>query len=351
MALFQVIKYNGPSHVLMWRHPKTDMTTGSQLIVGPTQTAVFVRGGVICDVLGPGSYTLNTSNLPILSALVNLPFGGKSPFTAEVFFINKLDVLDVKWGTARHIQLQDPVCHVVIPLRAFGQYGIRITDSRRFLECLAGTARDLVTQDLANYFRGILNSHIVEELSRYLLERKICFLEANAHLSEIGAGVSQALEPFWGEYGIQMVNFHISSINAPEGDPSVRKLRETLDRRHEMDILRYSYQQGRSFDILEEAAQTPGAGGAAVDIGVGAALGSALSGMVRDTLQPLPPVQNIRRCAGCGAALAADSAFCSKCGKPVERGTAYCTKCGAPMPAGSRFCGRCGQEAPLSEQF
>ena len=134
MALFQVIKYTGPAHMLVWRYPKTDMSTGSRLVVGPTQTAVFVRGGVICDVLGPGSYTLSTANLPILSALVKLPFGGKSPFTAEVFFINKLDVLDVKWGTARHIQLQDPVCRVVIPLRAFGQYGVRIMDSHRFLE-------------------------------------------------------------------------------------------------------------------------------------------------------------------------------------------------------------------------
>lgn len=342
MALFQVIKYSGPAHVLVWKHPKSDMNTGSRLVVGPAQAAVFIRDGVICDVLGPGSYTLSTANLPILSALINLPFGGKSPFTADVFFVNKLDVLGVKWGTARHIQLRDPVCHVVIPLRAFGQYGVRITDSRRFLEHLAGVFGGFNVQDLADYFRGALNSHIVEVLSKYLLEKEICFLEANAHLTEIGSGVSAALRPFLEEYGIQMVNFRISSINAPEGDPSVRRLREVLDRRHEMDVLQFNYQQGRSFDVLEEAAQTLSGGGAAVDIGVGAALGSVLSGMVRDTVRAGERAS--RYCAVCGAAMAPDDAFCSKCGKPAAADTAYCVKCGSALQPESRFCGKCGQE-------
>lgn len=345
MALFQVIKYDGPPHVLVWKHPKSDMTTGSRLVVGPAQTAVFVRGGVVCDVLGPGSYTLSTANLPVLSALINLPFGGKSPFSAEVFFVNKLDVLDIKWGTARHIQLQDPVCHVVIPLRAFGQFGIRVTDSRRFLERLAGASRSCTARDLSDYFRGVMSSHIVEELSKYLLENQICFLEANAHLTDIGAGVSRAVEPFFQEYGIELVHFCVSSVNAPEGDASVRKLREVLDRRHEMDVLQYSYQQDRSFDILQEAAQNPGTGGDAAGLHVGAALGSVLSGMARNMLQPAAG-PGAGFCTGCGKALAPGDAFCPGCGKPAAGGSgARCAKCGALLQPGSRFCGKCGQEA------
>ena len=341
MALFQVLKYEGPAHVLVWKHPRTEMNTGSQLIVGPSQEAVFVRGGNICDVLKPGTHTLDTSNLPILSALIKLPFGRKSPFTAEVFFVNKLDVLDVKWGTARHIQLRDPVYHVAIPLRAFGQYGVRVADAARFLRRLAGVPRVCTAQDLADYFRGAMGSRIVEELSQYLLGHEICFLEANAHLSEIGAGVSKALEPGLAEYGIELVNFCINSINAPEGDPSVKKLREVLDRRHEMDILQFSYQQDRSFDVLEEAAQNMGAGGGAAGLGIGAALGSVFDRMVKDAVQPAAGTGR-KFCGGCGAAMAADDAFCSKCGKPAGGGT-FCPKCGAAVQPGSLFCGKCGQ--------
>ncbi len=337
MALFQVLKCDSPANVLVWKHPKTEMNTGSQLVVGPAQEAVFVRGGNICDVLGPGTHTLDTSNIPILSDLISLPFGRKSPFTAEVFFVNKLDVLDVKWGTARHIQLRDPVYQVAIPLRAFGQYGVRVEESAQFLRRLTGGARSFTSQDLADYLRGVMGGRVEEELSRYLLEHKICFLEASAHLTEISDGVSRAMKPIFEEYGIRLVSFRVSSVNAPEGDPSVRKLREVLDKRHEMDALRFSYQQDRSFDVLEEAAQNLGAGGAA-GLGVGAALGSVLSGMAQDAVQPAGQ----KFCSGCGAAMGMDDAFCSKCGKPAGGG-AFCPKCGAAVQPGSAFCAKCGQ--------
>ena len=331
MALFQVIKFDGPAHVLVWKYPKSDVTTGSQLVVGPAQEAVFVRGGAICD------------NLPLLAALVNLPFGRKTPFQAEVFFVNRLDVLNVKWGTARHIQLQDPVYRIVVPLRAFGQYGVRVVDSARFLAHLAGSGGAYTTQDLTDYFRGAMGSHVVEELSRCLLEEGICFLEANAHLTEIAGRVSRALEPFFTEYGIQLVNFSITSINAPEDYPSVRKLREALDRRQEMDLLQFSYQQDRSFDVLEKAAQDLGPGGDAAGLGVGAALGSVLSGMVKEAVRPAEQGGSAGFCAACGAALSPGDLFCSRCGRRAAAESPRCPGCGAPVQPGSRFCGKCGQ--------
>lgn len=263
MALFQVIKYDGPAHVLVWKHPKEDMNTGSRLVVGPAQEAVFIRGGQVCDVLGPGTYRLDTGNLPILSALTSLPFGRRSPFTAEVFFVNKLDVLDIKWGTVRPIQLRDPVYQIAAPLRAFGQYGAAVEDSRRFLTHLASASRAYTTRDLEEYFRGIVGSRIADELSGYLIREEISFLEASAHLTEIGEGISRAVEPFFAEYGVRLVNFCVSSVNVPEGHPSVSKLREVLDRRHEMDALGYSYQEERRYDIQEEAARHARGGEAA----------------------------------------------------------------------------------------
>ena len=339
MALFQVIKFDGPAHVLVWKHPKEDMNTGSRLVVGPSQEAVFVRGGQVCDVLGPGSYVLDTGNLPILSGLVRLPFGKKSPFTAEVFFVNKLDILDVKWGTSRPIQLQDPVYNVVAPLRAFGQYGVAVADSRRFLERLAASPRLYAAGNLAEYFRGVVGSRFTEELAGYLIREKISFLEASAHLSDIGAGVAAAVGPLLAEYGVRLVNFCVSSINVPEGDPSVRRLREVLDRRHEMDALQFSYEKGRSFDVLEEAARNMGSGGEAGGISVGAALGAAVGSLAREALQG-GPAAPAGFCAACGAALAPEAAFCVKCGKAVGGGK--CPRCGGTVPAGSRFCGRCG---------
>lgn len=104
-----------------------------------------------------------------LAGLVSLPFGNSSPFTAEVFFVSKQDILDIKWGTARPIQMQDPAYNVVIPLRAFGQYEVTIDDSRLFLEKSVGTAQSYTTQDLMQYFHAVVGSRIADELAGYLL--------------------------------------------------------------------------------------------------------------------------------------------------------------------------------------
>ena len=88
MAIVEVVKYNGQPNAMAWKYPSEALGTWTQVIVNETQEVVFVKEGKILDVLGPGRHTLSTDNIPLLSKLINLPFGGKSPFTAEIWYIN-----------------------------------------------------------------------------------------------------------------------------------------------------------------------------------------------------------------------------------------------------------------------
>ena len=45
---------------------QNEIKMGAQLIVRPGQRAVFVREGVIADQIQPGTYTLETQNMPLL---------------------------------------------------------------------------------------------------------------------------------------------------------------------------------------------------------------------------------------------------------------------------------------------
>src|SRR5687767_3347868 len=108
MAIIDRVKYDGPANVLIWRHPPDDLTWGTQVIVNQTQEVLFLSGGQIADVLGPGTHTLKTANIPLLRGLIKAPFGGETPFAAEVYFVNKAVHMDVKWGTANPIPLLDP---------------------------------------------------------------------------------------------------------------------------------------------------------------------------------------------------------------------------------------------------
>ena len=133
MAILSVIQYEGPNDVLVWKAPQEDFNTKSQLIVHESQEAIFFKDGQALDLFGAGRHTLNTQNIPLLGKLINLPFGGESPFHCEVFFINKAHSMDVRWGTGNRIPIQDPVYGVILPIGANGQFAVQVEDSRKLL--------------------------------------------------------------------------------------------------------------------------------------------------------------------------------------------------------------------------
>ena len=163
MAIVEVVKYNGSPDVFAWKYPSEELGTWTQLIVNESQEAILFKGGKALDVFQSGRHTLETANIPILNKIINLPFGGRSPFTAEVWYINKVNSLDIKWGTASPIQLQDPKYSVFIPVRAFGQFGIRIENSKQFLVKLVGTLSVFDKTNILKYFRGLYLTKVIKK--------------------------------------------------------------------------------------------------------------------------------------------------------------------------------------------
>jgi membrane protease subunit (stomatin/prohibitin family) len=141
MALIDIVKFDGNSEEFVWKFPSENLRLGTQLVVKSGQIAIFVKGGKILDEFKEGTVTLKSGNIPLLTNLLSLPFGGDTPFQAEVWFVNILSKLDVPWGTVRPIQLEDPRYGVVVPVRAFGQFGFHVTEPRQFLEKIVGTAK------------------------------------------------------------------------------------------------------------------------------------------------------------------------------------------------------------------
>jgi membrane protease subunit (stomatin/prohibitin family) len=136
MAIMQVVKYDGMRDVFAYKYPHDSLSTWSKVIVNETQEAILYKGGQALDWFWPGSHTLETANIPLLRSVANIPHGGKSPFSAEVWFVNKAHFLDIKWGTPTPIQIKDPEYGIFIPLRGFGQFGMKVSDSKKFLTTL-----------------------------------------------------------------------------------------------------------------------------------------------------------------------------------------------------------------------
>ena len=351
MAIIDVVKYDGSPDVFAWKFPSQELSTWTQVIVNESQEAVLFKSGMALDVLGPGRHVLETANIPLLSRFMKLPFGGRSPFTAEVWFVNRVHSLDVKWGTSTPIQLQDPKFGVFLPLRSFGQFGIKVSDTKKFLVKLVGTLSTLDKESLQRFFRGLYLTKVKDSISNYLVHKQIGVLEINAYLAELSQHMGSRIAPILDEYVISLVNFFVNDISVPEDDPAVITLKEALAKRAEMDIIGFNYQQERSFDTLEGAARNPGSAaapmmGAGLGLGMGVGMGGAFGGVMGGVSQHLNTnAARTVKCPKCGAASEEGRRFCSDCGSDITRSNAVsCSNCGFAIDPSKKFCPECGNK-------
>ena len=361
MAIVDVIKYNGGPDVFAWKYPSEELGTWTQLIVNESQQAILVKSGQVLDVFEAGRHTLSTANIPLLNKLINLPFGGRSPFTAEVWYINKAYNLDIKWGTPTPIQIQDPKYGIFAPVSSNGAFGIQIGNSKKFLIKLVGTLKVFDKTSVTKYFRSLYITKVKDSISSYLVHKGISILEINAYLDELSQYLRGRMQPVMDEYGINLVNFYINEISVPEDDAAVKKLKDALSKRAEMNIIGYSYQQERSFDTLEGAAKNAGpssglmgAGmGLGMGFGMGRAVGGGFSGIAQE-LQTDSHANATKECPKCHAPMPVNQRFCGSCGYDTESKAsvgkgkkAVCSSCGKPINGKSKFCPECGHRYNL----
>ncbi len=287
MALVNVIKWEANTGELVHKFQVDDLRLGSQLVVYPSQTAFFVKGGKIFDEFICGTFTIKSENIPLLNKVFNLPFGGDSPFQAEVWFINQISMLDCKWGTASPIQIEDPKYGVIVPIRSFGQYGFRISKPRAFLERLIGNMPTFSTEKIVTYFRGVILSKLTAIISQKLYADSLSIININSHVEEISEYAKAKLSEVFDEYGVELEMFSVIAINVNEEDPSFQKLKETKDSLARINIMgKENYRMERSFNVLDSAAENEGNGmiGAAVGIGAGVGIGSQIGTMVKEQI-------------------------------------------------------------------
>ncbi|NWJ40692.1 MAG: SPFH domain-containing protein [Geothrix sp.] len=279
MSIIDLVKWDDPGNLVVWKSDKSELTTMTQLIVNESQTAILFKNGQRCDLFGAGRHTLSTGNIPLLNKLINLPFGGKSPFAAEVWFVNHAVPLDLKFGTPTPLQLEDPVYQIVVPVRAFGQFGLQVEDPGLLVHKLVGTRLGMDQETLVGHFKGILISRLKSRIAQVIVREKIGVLEIETLLDDISRSLEEAYAPDFAEYGLAMRAFRIMSISVPEDDTSVQELKRAKAAAARRRIEGTNYAQERGFDVLQASASNEGAGGGFASLGVGLGMGQAMGQM------------------------------------------------------------------------
>jgi membrane protease subunit (stomatin/prohibitin family) len=359
MAILDVIEFLDPTgRQIVHRVPEGgsgEFRLGSQLVVRESQTAVFFRDGKALDVFGPGRHTLSTANIPLLANLISIPFGGKSPFRAEVVFVNMADFIDMKWGTQEPVAFRDSEFGMV-RLRAFGTYAMAVADPQLFVNKIVGTQGLYETGQIEDYLRNIIVSRFNDTMGQTMKT----LLDLPAQYNEVGAALRAAVTDDLGNLGLNLKALYVTSITPPDD------VSKAIDARTGMGVIgnMNQYLQYQAAQAMGNLGQGGGGGGdaggaAGVGVGLGAGMGigagmaQIISQGLRDggqgtTTQPSPAqpgaaptsAASTITCYNCNAQIPANSKFCPECG--ADQTAKACPNCGTKNPPNAKFCTNCG---------
>lgn len=384
MQISQIIKYEGDNSTFIWKHPCEDFNTSSQLIVHESQEAVFFMNGHALDSFGPGHYTLETQNIPILKRFANIPTGGETPFHCEVYFINKTVQMAIKWGVDSRVQYLEPTYRFPLSIGASGEMALSVADSRKLLIRIVGTEPVLNRDTLTSFFRAFLMTKVKTYIAQEMKAGSINIFEIDEKLEDFSSGIKAKLDADFMDYGVNLERFLVTVVSKPDGDPQYEKYKDLHFRqyadiadaelRQRVGVIEqrtkaqqmvieaegiarkrategYTYQQERGFDVAEKVAENEAVGqftnmgvGLGTMAGVGGAVGGLVGGALNNAFTATGEPSNAvpsRFCDQCGAVLAPDAAFCEQCGAPLKSDK-ICPNCGYTFLRPGKFCPKCG---------
>ena len=402
MAFIDLVRWtpNG-ENIYAWRFPHTNLSTMTQLIVQESQEAIFFSKGQIVGKFGPGKHTLTTENMPLLRSLYGIPFGGKNPFTAEVWFVNKVQAYNLEWKTDT-LSVHDADYNTHIPLRASGQYGLKVVDAEKFLIKAVGTKTEFDEDDLTEQFVGEFTTKVKSIIMQHMIGNNIGFKQISMHLNAMSELLKVEMAAFWAELGIELMKFYVSTIDIDTSTSEGRRVKEAITKQTEMSITGRTWQQEQMFDTTNNAIEgmtsnMSGGGllGGLMAINMMNNMGNGMGGAMQGMMQPQynqpsfggnqqqmqgggmqgQPQQSVRmiHCSNCATRFPSTSRFCPKCGDPynpcpkcgtdndlnarrciscglqlggavggVAGGGSMCPQCNSPVAPGAAFCGSCG---------
>lgn len=366
MAIIDCVSWSpqGNEIIYAYKYPENNLSTYTQLIVNESQVALLFSKGELIGKFGPGKHTLNTENLPILRRLYGLPFGGKNPFLAQVWFVNLVDSYSIPW-IIKKLAIHDADYQTNLPLMIDGQYGLRIVDPEKFIIKMVGTRNIFTQRDLTLQFEGEFTTKAKSAVVGFMNQNHIGYKSISAHLDGLSDMLRHRLDEFWKDQGIELTKFYVSNVDIDTSTEEGRKVKEAIATQSSMSITGHTWQQEQLFDTANNAMNNLAGGmggngggllGGLVALNMMNNMGGGIGGATMNPRYDQPtfggntpnqagqgnqaPQNGIRMvyCSACAKKFPSSMAYCPNCGNKYNP----CPNCGSDNPEDARRCVNCG---------
>ncbi len=251
---------------------QNEIKNNAKLIVREGQVAVLINEGQLADVYQPGSYTLNTQNMPILTTIKGWKYGFDSPFKVEVYFVNTHLFTDEKWGTKNPITLSDDRFGLV-EIRAFGTYAYRINDAGKFIVDIVGTDNNFTNFEINEHLKSLIATRFTDTVGEANLPIELYA----ANTTELSETCKEVMQPEFISVGISLEKFFIENVSMPE---ELKKEIFEYSRIDKLDLDKLT--KFKTAKAIEAAAKNEGGtAGAGMGMGMGFVLAQQMGGLMR----------------------------------------------------------------------
>lgn len=327
---------------VVWKHPDPTIPMKSQLTVMADEQAVFLRDGKVVGTLGPGRHTLDSSNIPFLSNLVDSFTGGRL-FITEVFFVTTRENTGVRFGGPIG-NVEDPKSGIPVETMVHGEFSFRVVSPEQLLVGLVGTGRTQGDQ-VPEWMKEQVLKVLRDRISQLCVKNKWPLLDvtSGAYTEELEQEALAGLEQHVASYGVKIVRLGNFVVAIREEDAANLKKLYT-----DAAYLRTvggvgAYQQFAAGKAMMGAGEGMAKGGGAGGEGGAGMLGGAGLGVGLGMAQMMMNPQNQQR--GAAPVPPPVPGQAPAAGAPAA-GAGFCTQCGTALAQGARFCGQCGTKVP-----
>ena len=358
---------------IVFKWPDDKIRRYSSAIVDVDELALFVNKGEVIGTLPPGQHQIDSDELPFLGTIIDHLTGGKA-YRAELFFVGTREYTDQTFG-GRIDDVQDPQTGMIVTLRVFGDYSMKVADPTKLVTNLTGTVdvtdNDAITTWIAQQLLKVMRTEVTTEIVR----NGWPVLGLSAYTPQLEQAVVAAGNAEIVDYGLSIVRMGNFDVNLSDEDEGQLK---ALAKDTAYSRLAGGFQQYAAGEAMLGAGKGMARGGAgtgpafiATGVGVGQQVtqppsspppppgpgfvggGPGFTGPPGGAPGPAPgqsgqsgqsdsPTGSTPTCPSCGTAAPAGARFCASCGSSLSPETITCAACGVQNAQGSRFCSSCG---------